>query len=121
MRRRYEVIFIWSVNSTALGGGADQIYLPFYDQEDDTHTELTINLPRRGVILIEGVFLQRKEWRGFYDYVVYLDCPKNKRFSRETKSARMEHERYKNRYWKAEDYYLKMESPAKQANLVIIT
>ncbi|WP_163527984.1 kinase [Halobacillus ihumii] len=99
----------------------DQISLPFYEQEDDTHAVAIINLPLSGVILIEGVFLQRKEWRDFFDYVVYLDCPKEIRFSRETESAQLDLEKFINRYWKAEDYYLKRESPTKQANLVIST
>lgn len=71
------------------------------------------------MIIIEGVFLQRSEWRSFYDYVVYLDCPRNKRFLRESNATQKDIEKFRNRYWQAEDYYLKMEAPAKQANLIL--
>lgn len=31
-----------------------------------------VQIPIVGVIVIEGVFLQRKEWRDFFHYMVYL-------------------------------------------------
>ena len=39
------------------------------------------------VIVIEGVFLQRKEWRDFFHYMVYLDCPRETRFLRESEET----------------------------------
>jgi uridine kinase len=99
--------------------GSNQLNLPFYDNVSDTHSTQIIKIPDTCVIIIEGVFLQRREWRGFYDYVVYLDCPRNKRFFRESDSTQNNIEKFRNRYWKAEDYYLKTEAPAKQADLVL--
>ena len=43
-----------------------------------------VQIPIVGVIVIEGVFLQRKEWRDFFHYMVYLDCPRETRFLRES-------------------------------------
>ncbi|CAH1204253.1 Uridine kinase [Paenibacillus plantiphilus] len=93
--------------------------LPFYDPETDSHNMQNIVMPDTCVVIIEGVFLQRKEWRGFYDYVAYLDCPQNMRFARESISARQNLEKFRNRYWKAEDYYVRTEAPAKQADAVL--
>lgn len=58
--------------------------LSFYDQISDSHITKNIELPSNCIILIEGVFLQRSEWRRFFDYVIYLDYPRNKRFLRES-------------------------------------
>jgi uridine kinase len=96
-----------------------ELNLPFYDVESDTTKLKTIQLPIHGVIVIEGVFLQRKEWRRFFDRVVYLDCPRSKRFVRESEDAQENLSKFTNRYWKAEDYYLSTVSPKEQADLVI--
>jgi uridine kinase len=63
-------------------------------------------IPNDCVVIIEGVFLQRKEWREFFDYIVYLDCPRETRFLREGEIVKGNIEKFRNRYWKAEDYYL---------------
>lgn len=96
-----------------------ELNLPFYDVKSDTTMLKTIQLPIHGVIVIEGVFLQRKEWRRYFDRVVYLDCPRSKRFVRENEEAKENLSKFTNRYWKAEDYYLSTVSPKEQADLVI--
>ena len=98
---------------------SNELNLSFYDLESDTAMLKTIQLPIHGVIVIEGVFLQRKEWRRFFDRVVYLDCPRSKRFVRESEEAQENLSKFTNRYWKAEDYYLCTMSPKEQADLVI--
>ncbi len=95
--------------------------LPFYQEASDSHRMEGMILPDAGVVLIEGVFLQRTEWRGFFDYLVYLDCPRSKRFSRESRATQENIEKFRNRYWKAEDYYLKTAAPREQADLLINT
>lgn len=97
---------------------ANELNMPFYDAESDTHQVKKVQLPARGVIIIEGVFLQRKEWRTFFDKVVYLDCPRHTRFLRESEQTQKNIEKFTNRYWKAEDHYLVTERPIDQANLV---
>jgi uridine kinase len=98
---------------------SNQITLPFYDGELDTHTIQNVTLPDTCMIIIEGVFLQRREWRTSFDFVVYLDCPRNIRFLRESNSTQRDIEKFRKRYWKAEDYYLENEIPEKQANFVL--
>jgi uridine kinase len=96
-----------------------ELQLPFYQNETDTQSIQPTNLPDEGVIVIEGVFLQREEWRDFFDYVVYLDCPRETRFLRESKETQQNLEKFQTRYWKAEDYYLKKEEPLRKANLIL--
>ncbi|PFG07555.1 kinase [Bacillus sp. es.034] len=107
-----------------LYGGDDSITLPFYESSADSVVSKLIHLDRVSVVLIEGVFLQRKEWRDFFDYVIFLDCPSELRtervIGRDTylgdELARIE--KYKRRYWLAEDHYLLHDNPAGQADYV---
>ncbi|MDC2864154.1 kinase [Bacillus sp. BP-3] len=98
---------------------ANYLNLPVYDDESDTHSWQEVQLSNVSVIIVEGVFLQRKEWRSFYDYVVYLDCPRNKRFLREREDTQKNIAKFENRYWKAEEFYVNTEAPDKNADLVL--
>ncbi|QDP41720.1 kinase [Radiobacillus deserti] len=94
------------------------VSLPYYQKSDD-HEWKEILIPDDCVILIEGVFLQRKEWRSYFDYVIFLDCPRETRFRRESEQAQQEKETFVHRYWPAEDYYVKKEKPIEFADFVI--
>ncbi|MED0932037.1 kinase [Bacillus mobilis] len=96
-----------------------KLTLPFYYDETDSSEMKKVQIPIVGVIVIEGVFLQRKEWRDFFHYMVYLDCPRETRFLRESEETQKNLSKFENRYWKAEDYYLETELPKERANLVI--
>ncbi|MFD1739606.1 kinase [Bacillus salitolerans] len=96
-----------------------ELHLLTYDDHSDTQSVRTIPLPETCLLMIEGVFLQREEWRSFYDYMIYLDCPRDKRFQRESASTKQNLEKFENRYWKAEEYYVETVSPMEQADYVI--
>ncbi|KMP95758.1 MULTISPECIES: kinase [Bacillus cereus group] len=96
-----------------------KLNLPFYNNVIDSCEMKKVQIPIVGVIVIEGVFLQRKEWRDFFHYMVYLDCPRETRFLRESEETQKNLSKFENRYWKAEDYYLESETPQKRANLLI--
>ncbi|EDL66771.1 kinase [Bacillus sp. SG-1] len=93
--------------------------LNYYDSSADSHTLKTIQLPEECFIIVEGVFLQRQEWRDYFDYVVFLDCPKNRRFQRERKETQEQLKKFQNRYWKAEDFYMKAVSPRQKCDMVL--
>lgn len=97
----------------------EQITLPFYEGSRDTHDNRTIPLPKEGLIIIEGVFLQRKEWKHFFDKIIYLDCPRETRFNRESNETKKNRSKFENRYWKAEDYYINCYHPAESADIMI--
>ncbi|MFB4347962.1 kinase [Bacillus sp. BR_7] len=96
-----------------------KLKLLFYQDETDSCEIKKVQIPIVGVIVIEGVFLQRKEWRDFFHYMVYLDCPRETRFLRESPETQKNLLKFENRYWKAEDYYLETELPKDRADLII--
>lgn len=98
---------------------SNELQLLTYDDGSDTKRLEITEIPETCVIIIEGVFLQRKDWRNFYDMIVYLDSPRDMRFNRESEATKSNIEKFQNRYWKAEDYYLEVETPLAQADLVI--
>ena len=98
---------------------ARQIHMPFYDTDSDTQSFQSVLLPSTCIILIEGVFLQREEWRDYFDTVVYLNCTREKRFLRENHDTQMNLHKLQHRYWKAEEFYLMNEFPMDKANLVL--
>jgi uridine kinase len=100
------------------------ISLPVYDHHSNTIVDKTTSVPAGGIVLVEGVFLQRKEWRGYFDYMIYMDCPMEIRSERVMwrdrymggYEARLN--KYQQRYWPAEDFYLEQEDPAGKADYV---
>jgi uridine kinase len=97
---------------------SNQLILPIYDGTSDVHHFHNVEIPDTCVFLIEGIFLQRPEWWEYFDFIAYLECPRDTRFSRESDSTKKNIEKFRNRYWKAEDYYIKNRVPTKGADVV---
>jgi len=97
----------------------NEIELPYYDPESDSQTLGRVRISNQCVIIIEGVFLQRPEWRDNLDFVIYLDCPREIRFQREGESTRSNIDKFRNRYWKAEDFYLESVRPQDLADIIV--
>ncbi|WP_127530109.1 kinase [Paenibacillus kobensis] len=95
------------------------VELPFYNSVLDKLEIKTVTIPINCILIVEGVFLQRPEWRDFFDYIVYLDCPRDKRFERESASAKENIEKFRSRYWKAEDFYWDSIAPLTNADMII--
>lgn len=57
---------------------AEDISLPFYNSVLDQLEIKTVTIPSDCILIVEGVFLQRPEWRDFFEFIVYLDCPREK-------------------------------------------
>lgn len=104
---------------------AKELCLSFYDKEKDISTIRTINLPLNSIVIIEGIFLLREEWKAYYDYIIYLDCPTEVRYERvllrDTYIGDFEERlrKYQNRYWLAEEYYIKKQNPFKNAQRIL--
>lgn len=97
---------------------SDKLVLPFYDHEEDRQDLNVLDLKKAAVVIVEGVFLLREEWSDSYDYTVFLDCPREVRFSREKSHTQQNLQKFEQRYWKAEDFYLQTEAPMEKANVV---
>jgi len=98
---------------------ASELSVEVYDETSDQHRGESIDLLENSLIIIEGVFLQRKEWRAYFDLLCYVDSPRDKRFSREKAETQKQLEKFEQRYWKAEDYYLKEIQPKAGADHLI--
>ncbi|WP_345239205.1 kinase [Pontibacillus salipaludis] len=100
---------------------ASSLTLPFYYSSKNECRDEIIDLPTDGVVVVEGVFLQRNAWREYLDYVFYIDCPRKTRFSRESEHTKADLGKFQQRYWKAEDYYMDTIQPLSKANHVLFT
>ncbi|MBL0385173.1 AAA family ATPase [Tumebacillus sp. ITR2] len=102
-----------------------ELHLDHYDSTTGTVSIKPIHVPPEGILLVEGVFLQRPEWRDFFDYLLYLDCPRDIRFQRVSARGNQDPhdparlETYKLRYWAAEDHYLATVQPHLHADHVL--
>ncbi|MGE7842567.1 P-loop NTPase fold protein [Lysinibacillus sp. NPDC093712] len=104
--------------------GHQELTLPFYNRTTNSVINSKKLFVSNSILLIEGVFLQRNEWRRFYDYTIFLECPRHVREKRVLKrdsyigdvsAIRM---KYENRYWVAEEYYLKKEVPLQKTDII---
>ncbi|MFG3611310.1 kinase [Rummeliibacillus stabekisii] len=99
--------------------------LSFYDKYTDHFSIKQIRLLTNSIVLIEGIFLQRAEWRSYFDFILYLDCPRELRYKRVLNrdsyigdyQARLN--KYKKRYWLGENHYLDKIDPIRKADIVI--
>lgn len=103
---------------------ASLLKLPFYHKEEDAHSNQTINFSTNSIVIIEGIFLLRDEWKDFYDYIIFLDCPKEIRYERvlqrDTYIGDLDEriKKYNERYWVAEEYYLNTHKPLDIAHYI---
>ncbi|MGI2326343.1 AAA family ATPase [Planococcus sp. YIM B11945] len=76
-------------------------------------------------VLVEGIFLQRTAWSEWFDWALFVDCPREIRYerilSRGTYQGKLEDRRalYENRYWPGEEHYLATEKPMEKADKII--
>ena len=72
----------------------------------------------RGMVLVEGVYLLRRELRAYWDFSIYVDTPRELRQAR--LRARGENdEGWIARWAAAEDYYERVENPAQAADVTV--
>lgn len=96
-----------------------------YDKDNDTYFVKSIQIPVGSVVLTEGIFLQREELEGAFDYMIYFDVPEEERLRRVLLrdgyigDERAIREKYENRYFPAERFYAEKYSPAEKADTVL--
>lgn len=104
-----------------------EIMLPFYNKTTDRTITKKVTFEAKDIILVEGIFLQREQWQGFFDYKIYIDCPKAIRYERVLNrdlyigNTEAIINKYKRRYWPAEEYYMNKVNPIKKADIVVHT
>lgn len=90
-----------------------------YNYELDKQDPIQIEVYTPSIIIIEGVFLQRPEWKQYLDYTIFVESPREIRFSRESNQSQLNIEKFERRYWPAEDYYLDIINPRLSSNFII--
>lgn len=122
---QWDTIYLRDNLFKKLNNNHSDIQLMFYEREKDTLKNKSIEFTSKSIVIVEGIFLLRKEWKDFYDYIIFLDCPQEIRHERALDrdayigSFEERLRKYKERYWIAEDYYMDTENPMKQAHYIL--
>ncbi|HRR76066.1 MAG TPA: AAA family ATPase [Ruminococcus sp.] len=105
--------------------GAQPKPFELYDKENDKYIVCSCDIPCGSIVIVEGVFLMRKELSGAFDYTIYIDVPQKERLERVLKRDGYIGDRdaiikkYSERYFPAEDHYYKAYKPKEKADIVI--
>lgn len=99
--------------------------IEFYDKTQDVYHQRRLDIDADTILMIEGVFIQRPLLRNYFDYVIYLDVPKEKRLSRVLNrdtylgNRDMILKKYINRYFPAEDKYVTEYNPIEKTDYIV--
>lgn len=105
--------------------GAYSGTVELYNKEQDCYDTAELQIPKDSAVIVEGVFLQRQELQGLFDAVIYLDVPEEVRLSRVLErdgyigDAGAIRQKYENRYFPAERYYVNTCKPMESADFVV--
>lgn len=81
--------------------------IELYDKDNDGYIMKEYTVNNKTVIIVEGIFLQRKELQGIFDYMIYIDVQEDVRMNRVLKrdtyigNEQQIIEKYKKRYFPA--------------------
>ena len=99
--------------------------IELYDKENDSYYTEKFYAEEKTAVIVEGIFLQRKELQGLFDCMIYIDVPEDVRMRRVLKrdtyigSEQEIAEKYENRYFPAERHYFSEYQPDSLADYVI--
>ncbi|WP_432360099.1 AAA family ATPase [Sporosarcina sp. UB5] len=122
---RYDYLINTILQPLANGLSIDKS-IEFYNKEEDLYIREQITIPVDTKVIIEGVFLQREELRKYLDFVIYIDVDKDTRLKRvlerDTYIGTEEEiiAKYEQRYFPAEEMYVKEYNPTRLADQVIV-
>lgn len=99
--------------------------IELYDKENDSYITDMRSIPKGSIVITEGVFLQRDELKGTFNFMIYVDVDEEERLRRvlcrdgyigdEADIRR----KYNERYFPAEHFYAEKYRPVENADLVI--
>ncbi len=73
-----------------------------------------------GTVIIEGVYSTRKELVDFYDYKIWVDCPREIRLKRGLeRDGEKAREIWEKVWMPAEDFYVEIDLPREKADLIL--
>lgn len=121
---RYDYLVEEILSPIKRGNKIDKL-IELYDKENDTYILQPIHIPHGSILILEGVFLQRKELKSYLDFVIYLDVPKevrlNRVLARDVYICGLEDikSKYERRYFPAEEKYTLEYCPIENADFVL--
>ncbi|WP_212391338.1 AAA family ATPase [Sporosarcina beigongshangi] len=98
--------------------------IELYDKPEDSYRKQTFDIPIGTTVIVEGIFLQRPELRAYFDKVIYLETEQETRMARALDrdgyigSSEDIIRHYEQRYFPAEDMYVKQCNPLVLADAV---
>jgi uridine kinase len=73
-----------------------------------------------GIVIIEGIYSMRKELADFYDYKIWVDCPREIRLKRGLeRDGEAMRGKWEDDWMPAEDFYVENGLPRERADLII--
>ena len=99
--------------------------IELYDKDHDSYFSQNIYVPNGSIVIIEGIFLQRQELKGIFDFMIYIDVPQEIRLDRVLErdgyigNKDQIKEKYDNRYFPAEHHYVNTCMPEANADYII--
>ncbi|MEK5037535.1 uridine kinase [Sporosarcina sp. FSL K6-3457] len=98
--------------------------IELYDKPTDSYRMRIFDIPVGATVIVEGIFLQRPELRGYFDKVIYLETNQETRMARALDRDSyiggsediIRH--YEQRYFPAEDIYVEQCNPLEMADAV---
>lgn len=103
----------------------DYINIELYDKDHDTYFQQRFAIQNNTIVIVEGVFLQKKEFNKIFDYMIYIDIPEKVRLQRVLKrdtyigDEQQIIDKYENRYFPAEHKYIEEYQSQNNADFVI--
>ena len=98
--------------------------IELYDKPADSYRMQTFDIPVGTTVIVEGIFLQRPELRGYFDKVIYLETNRDTRMKRALDrdgyigNGADITRHYEQRYFPAEDLYVEQCNPLGLADAV---
>ena len=121
---RYEY-FANSVINIIKNKATGSVDVELYNKDKDTYRIQNYSIEEKTIVIVEGIFLQREELRGLFDFMIYIDVPEDIRLKRVLlrdiyicNQQQIIH-KYKNRYLPAEYRYINDYHPTDYADYVI--
>lgn len=103
----------------------DYIDIELYDKDNDTYFLQRFAIQCNTIVIVEGVFLQRKEFNNIFDYMIYIDVPEKVRLQRVLKrdtyigDEQQIIDKYENRYFPAERRYMEEYQPGNNGDMLL--
>ncbi|UOQ92482.1 hypothetical protein MUO14_18800 [Halobacillus shinanisalinarum] len=92
-----------------------------YQRYDWDHDELAEwhHISPSGVIVVEGCYAARDQLRSYYDYTVWVECPREVRLKRGLERDGQEALSFWQDWMEQEDRYIEIQQPRDQVDFII--